>query len=590
MSFNRKDLLGLEHLDKKEIQTIIDAAKPFKNMFTRSIKKAPALIGKTVVTLFYEPSTRTRTSFEVAAKRLSADVVNIATATSSVVKGESLVDTAKTLEAMKADIIIARYGELALKSDRVRRRFEKRLVHNIKESIDGEVNIRQARIYIDPVDFDDTLEKLGRIFGIVSYSPAVSTKSTFEDIEKTVSDYTDYLVDEGLIDGNTKFAISCRRVGDHDFSSQEMAAFAGAVVVRKIGAPVDLSNPELTIFLEVRDGDTYVYHEKIPGPGGLPLGTQGKVVALVSSGIDSPVATYLMMKRGCQVIALYCDNNPYTSPEALKNFEDLIDQLNLYASGAPIKKRVVKYGDYLSTCKSEGPERMTCVLCKSGMYKLAGKLAKKLHAEAVIDGSSLGQVASQTLPNILATREDLDVPVLSPLIGLDKLEITRIAEKIGTFEISKRDDGGCKAVPRYPETNADLEFVKQVKEEINQIVNPYIEDTGWKDLEILDGFVNHSEKDKAQYRRIGKTVQIRGALKNTSAYTPAYDGDKIAQLPDKTCYPSQRITTLQQGTGANKMMVRVDPDGSVVVGRYHLRRRYGVADERQSRFWRTEVH
>ena len=369
---------------------------------------------------------------------------------------------------MKADIIIARYGELALKSDRVRRRFEKRLVHNIKASIDGEVNVRQARIYIDPVDFEDTLEKLGRIFGIVSYSPAVSTKSTFEDIEKTVSDYTDYLVDEGLIDGNTKFAISCRRVGNHDFSSQEMAAFAGAVVVRKIGAPVDLSNPEITIFLEVRDGDTYVYHEKIPGPGGLPLGTQGKVVALVSSGIDSPVATYLMMKRGCQVIALYCDNNPYTSPEALKNFEDLIDQLNLYASGAPIKKRVVKYGDYLSTCKSEGPERMTCVLCKSGMYKLAGKLAKKLHAEAVIDGSSLGQVASQTLPNILATREDLDVPVLSPLIGLDKLEITRIAEKIGTFEISKRDDGGCKAVPRYPETNADLEFVKQVKEEINQ--------------------------------------------------------------------------------------------------------------------------
>lgn len=369
---------------------------------------------------------------------------------------------------MKYDLIIARYGELALKSDKVRRRFENRLLNNIKASIDAEVKIRQARIYINPVDYDDTLEKLGRIFGIVSYSPAISTKSTFEDIEKTVSDYTDYLVDEGLLDENTKFAISCRRVGSHDFSSQEMAAFAGAVVVRKVGSPVDLSNPELTIFLEVRDGDAYVFHEKIPGPGGLPLGTQGKVVALVSSGIDSPVATYLMMKRGCQVIALYCDNDPYTSPEALKNFEDLIDQLNLYASGAPIKKRVVKYGEYLSTCKSDAPERMTCVLCKSGMYKLAGKLAKKLHAEAVIDGSSLGQVASQTLPNILATREDLDVPVLSPLIGLDKLEITRIAEKIGTFEISKRDDGGCKAVPRYPETNADLELVKQVKEDINQ--------------------------------------------------------------------------------------------------------------------------
>jgi len=369
---------------------------------------------------------------------------------------------------MKPDLIIARYGEVGLKSNRVRRRFENRLINNIKASIDAEVKVYQARIFIFPKDFDDAIEKLERIFGIVSYSPAVSTKSTFEDVERDLATYAEKLHDEGLLDENTRFAISCRRVGTHEFSSQEMAAFAGAVVVRKYSSPVDLTNPELTIYLEVRDNDAYIFHEKIPGPGGLPLGTQGKVVSLVSSGIDSPVATYLMMKRGCQVIALYCDNQPYTSPEALKNYEDLIDQLNLYASGAPIKKRVVKYGDYLSTCKSDAPDKMTCVLCKSGMYKLAGMLAKKMHAEAVIDGSSLGQVASQTLPNILATREDLDVPVLSPLIGLDKVEITKIAEKIGTFEISKRDDGGCKAVPKYPETNADLEFVKQIKEDMNQ--------------------------------------------------------------------------------------------------------------------------
>ena len=369
---------------------------------------------------------------------------------------------------MKHDLIIARYGELALKSDGVRKRFENRLANNIRASIDAEVKVRQARIYISPKDFNDAIEKLERIFGIVSYSPVVTTKSTFEDIEESVSSYAEKLHDEGLLDENTKFAISCRRVGNHEFSSQEMAAFAGAVVVKKYSSPVDLTNPELTIYLEVRDNDTYIFHEKIPGPGGLPLGTQGKVVALVSSGIDSPVATYLMMKRGCQVIALFCDNDPYTTPEALKNFNDLIDQLNLYASGAPIKRRVVKYGDYLSTCNSDAPDKMTCVLCKSGMYKLAGKLAKKMHAEAVIDGSSLGQVASQTLPNILATREDLDVPVLSPLIGLDKVEITRIAEKIGTFEISKRDDGGCKAVPKYPETKADLELVKEIKEAINQ--------------------------------------------------------------------------------------------------------------------------
>ena len=379
---------------------------------------------------------------------------------------------------MKPDLIIARYGEVGLKSNKVRRRFEHRLINNIKASIDAEVKVYQARIFIFPKDFDDAIEKLERIFGIVSYSPAVSTKSTFEDVERDLATYAEKLHDEGLLeeklhdegllDENTRFAISCRRVGNHEFSSQEMAAFAGAVVVKKYSSPVDLTNPELTIYLEVRDNDTYIFHEKIEGPGGLPLGTQGKVISLVSSGIDSPVATYLMMKRGCQVIALYCDNQPYTTPDALKNYEDLIDQLNLYASGAPIKKRVVKYGDYLSTCKSDAPDKMTCVLCKSGMYKLAGMLAKKLHAEAVIDGSSLGQVASQTLPNILATREDLDVPVLSPLIGLDKVEITKIAQKIGTFEISKRDDGGCKAVPKYPETKADLELVKEIKEAINQ--------------------------------------------------------------------------------------------------------------------------
>ena len=238
--------------------------------------------------------------------------------------------------------------------------------------------------------------------------------------------------------------------------------------LKKLGCPVDLSNPDLEIFIEVRDNDTYIYHEKIPGPGGLPLGTQGKVVVLLSSGIDSPVAAYLMMKRGCQVIALYCDNTPYTSSKALKKNEDIINQLQTYASGAPIKRRIVKYGDYLSKCQNDAPSRMTCILCKSGMYQLAAMLAKDMHALAIVDGNSLGQVASQTLPNILATREDVDVPIFSPLIGMDKVEISRIAEKIGTFDISKLDDGGCKAVPRYPETNANINQVHEARNNMDQ--------------------------------------------------------------------------------------------------------------------------
>ena len=146
----------------------------------------------------------------------------------------------------------------------------------------------------------------------------------------------------------------------------------------------------------------------------------------------------------------------------------MVDQLNEYAKGVPIKKRVVDYGEYLAAAKDKAPEKMTCVLCKSGMYRIAEKLANKIGADAIVDGSSVGQVASQTLSNILATRQGVGMPILSPLIGLDKEEITAIAKDIGTFEISKIDDGGCSAVPRYPETRADLERVKQACEDMNQ--------------------------------------------------------------------------------------------------------------------------
>ena len=369
---------------------------------------------------------------------------------------------------MDYDLIIARYGEIGLKSPKIRSRFEKKLVKNIKAAFDCHVERNQGRIYIHPESFSESVEKLNRVFGVVSYSPAVLTKTTYADIDYTLTKYTDSLISENILDENTRFAIKCRRVGEHDFTSQEMAAHCGGVVRKVIPSPVDLTSPDLTIYVEVRGDNTYIYHEKIRGPGGLPLGTQGKVVVLMSSGIDSPVAAYLMMKRGCEVIALNCNNQPFTTPKALENFSLLVDQLNTYASGVPIKKYVVNYGDYLQTAKTKAPERMTCVLCKSGMYHLAEKLAGQLGCDAIVDGSSVGQVASQTLSNILATRWGVEMPILSPLIGLDKEEIISISKSIGTYKISEIDDGGCSAVPRYPETHADLKLVKQVCEDMNQ--------------------------------------------------------------------------------------------------------------------------
>ena len=369
---------------------------------------------------------------------------------------------------MNHDLIIARYGEIGLKSPKIRSRFERKLVKNIKATFECDVNRNQGRIYIFPRDFDEGIEKLNRVFGVVSYSPATSTNTDYADIDETLTRYASDLVDEGILDENTKFAIKCRRVGTHDFTSQEMAAHCGGVVRNVVMAPVDLTNPDLTIFVEIRENDAYIYHEKIRGPGGLPLGTQGKVVVLLSSGIDSPVAAYMMMKRGCEVVALHCNNDPFSGPKVTENFNLLVDQLNIYARGVPIEKRIIDYGEYLSVAKEKAPEKMTCVLCKSGMYRIAEKLAVKLGADAIVDGSSVGQVASQTLSNILATRYGVEMPILSPLIGLDKEEITAIAKEIGTFEISKIDDGGCSAVPRYPETRADLERVKKACEDMGQ--------------------------------------------------------------------------------------------------------------------------
>jgi len=365
---------------------------------------------------------------------------------------------------MEHSLIIARYGEVGLKSPRVRSRFERKLSSNIKSSFNCEIDINQARIFIFPENFDEAIAKLHKIFGIVSFSPAISTHSSYEDIEKTLDSYVDKLIEEGLIANDTRFAIRCRRVGKHDFSSQELAAFAGSVVVRKLGCPVDLTNPQFEIFLEVRENETYIFHEKIKGPGGLPLGTQGKIISLLSSGIDSPVATYLMMKRGCEIIALHFDNEPFTKHKSRENFELIVDELKTYSSGVHFRTKIVKYGDYLQRCKVDAPEKMTCILCKSGMYKIAELLATDMKALGVVDGSSVGQVASQTLPNILATRENISVPILSPVIGMDKVEIEKIAKEIGTYDISKIDDGGCSAVPRYPETKADINRVKTAKE------------------------------------------------------------------------------------------------------------------------------
>lgn len=367
---------------------------------------------------------------------------------------------------MRNRTIIVRYGEIGIKSPKIRRKFENRLISNIKSLIHCEIESSPGRIFLYPKIYPEAIASLKKIFGVVSFSPAVSTKTDYNSIKKTLKSYIKELIHEDLFSSENTFAIRSRRVGSHDFTSQEMAAFCGSVIVEETSASVDLSNPDFQLFIEVRGDKTYIFHEKISGPGGLPIGTQGRVLALLSDGIDSPVAAYLMMKRGCALTILHFNNYPFTSGSSDK-VSKIAKKLKEYSSGSKFNFYQLNYGDCLKKFIDEAPPRMTCVLCKSGMYQLAEKLARKENALAIIDGNSLGQVASQTLPNILVTRYSIKTPVLSPLIGMDKVEIQDIAKEIGTFEISIQPDSGCNAVPKYPETNAILETVIKAQKELN---------------------------------------------------------------------------------------------------------------------------
>ena len=362
-----------------------------------------------------------------------------------------------------------RYGEIGVKSPKIRRKFEKKLMKNISEDLDCDFVNNNGRIMLTSSESDETIcGVLDRVFGIVSYSRVYECVTDKEAIYDVIKESIKSYIDEGKFNPEKdSFAAKCRRVGTHDFTSQEMAAYAGSVVIDLTDAKVNLSNPDFTVFVEVRDDKTYVYYEKIKGLGGLPVGSQGRVVCLISSGIDSPVAAYQMLKRGCKITLLHCDNSPYgegTVDKVLKNAENL----KKYSLGEEVKVYSVKYGTYLEKVQKDAPPRMTCVLCKSGMYQLAELLAKKEGANAIVDGSSIGQVASQTLTNLEATRYHCRMPIFSPLISMDKLEIEDIAKKIGTYEVSIIPDGGCSAVPRYPETHADLNLVKSIVEDINQ--------------------------------------------------------------------------------------------------------------------------
>ena len=381
------------------------------------------------------------------------------------------------------DVVLVRYDELALKSKRVRAMYEAMLVKNLKAMLlaDGSsysaISKEMGRVFIHSED-PSALKSAIKVFGVVSASPVHTCEPTLESASQLCAEVAGNIIKEGQ-----SFAIRARRAGTHDFTSRDIAVACGDAVFKTMGKniSVDLDNPDVEIFVELRQKKAYVFIESVKGAGGLPLGTQGKMVALISGGIDSPVAAWLMMKRGCEIVPLYLNNEPFSDDTTRERAMACIDVLQKWSPQKKFTIYEAPHGDNLLAFLNNCDNRLNCVMCRRMMYRMASEVLKMEGAHGIITGSSLGQVASQTSQNMLAEMYGMEYPIYHPLIGLDKLEITDIARKIGTFEPSTKPATCCLAVPEYPSTAAKTDEVVDAEKLIDV---PSLLDSMKKNLKI----------------------------------------------------------------------------------------------------------
>lgn len=381
-------------------------------------------------------------------------------------------------------VILVRYGEIILKGLN-RPVFEDKLVNNIKKSLAGlgkaSVSKSQARIYIEPdseeYDFEAALERLTRIFGIVSVSPVWKIDTNFEEIKE----YSLAMIKELLQRKDySTFKVETKR-GNKRFPMQspEISTEIGGFILDHIPSlKVDVHHPEFTLFIEVRES-TYVYSEIVPAHGGLPLGTNGKAMLLLSGGIDSPVAGWMMAKRGVEIEAVHFYSYPYTSERAKEKVIELARIMSRYCSR--IKLHIVPFTEIQLEINDKCSEDQLTIIMRRAMMTIAEKIAEKVGALALITGESMGQVASQTIQSLGVTNAAVSMPVFRPLIGMDKNEVIEIARKIDTFETSILPYEDCCTVfvAKHPKTRPRLEKILQEESKLNleEMINKAIQNT-----------------------------------------------------------------------------------------------------------------
>jgi thiamine biosynthesis protein ThiI len=379
----------------------------------------------------------------------------------------------KLVEKTDYDTIIVRLsGEIGVKSEWTRATYEKQLVRNMKfafkaKNLKSTAIVRsRGRIYVKTNKTEEVANVLSRIFGISSVSEAKQTNSGLNQITATTLELANTTLHQ-----NKAFAVRCHRVGTHSYSSQQVCRDLGEQILnqfRALNPKVDLTNPDVTFNVEVRDKEAFVYFQTLPGPGGFPLGTQAKTVCLLSGGIDSPVACWLTMKRGSPVIPIYIDNDPYTDERTKKKAIEIAKRLKDWSTGHLNRIYIIPNGENIKNIQEKTPARFTCLFCKRLMYHIAEKIADKEEAFGIITGEAIGEQASQTINNLFVIDEASSrYPIHRPLLGYDKLETEAVAKKIGTFEISILKAKGCCAAPSSPATRAKLDEVKDAETNLN---------------------------------------------------------------------------------------------------------------------------
>lgn len=384
---------------------------------------------------------------------------------------------------------LIKYAEIGVKGKN-RYLFEDALANQIKYALkkcDGEFQVRktQGRIYVDAMtdfDFEDTVEHLQRVFGISAICPVVYVED--EGFEKLCQDVIAFL-DSVYPDKNKTFKVNARRARkNYPKDSMTINMDLGEAILNAFPEMhVDVHKPEIMLKVEIRE-KIYIYSETIPGPGGMPVGTGGKAMLLLSGGIDSPVAGYMIAKRGVKIDAVYFNAPPYTSERAKQKVIDLAKIVSRYTG--PIYLHIINFTDIQLYIYEKCPHEELTIIMRRYMMKIAEKIAQETECLGLITGESIGQVASQTMQSLAATNEVCELPVYRPLIAFDKLDIIDISEKIGTYETSILPYEDCCTifVAKHPVTKPNLKIIKRHEENLAEKIDELV-DTALKTDELI---------------------------------------------------------------------------------------------------------